>query len=213
MRRFVLCLLAMLLCVPVAASGEDYAPIALTDDAAYAVNLFLSNFTEVGVKAVCGGSLADADNEALVDFAHDHLWFNDPDAFENGDYFNGNNCRVADDEIQDILNRYFYDAPKVDLSITRFDYDGAYYYHCETGGWISDGFAMATSMCPLGDDAYFVSFLVFGAGENWSNDDLHLSISEAGKKYGHPNGYGSALVHASDIEVRKTYKMISFGRI
>ena len=124
MKKFWLTV-AVLLCLLPAAVAECM-PVELNGEMRYAANLFLSNFTEVGCDAIGSSS----DDMVLVDFAHDHLWFNDHDAFEYGDYFGDNNCRVSDRRIQEIVDKYFYDAPVVDLSWTRFDYDGGYYYHC-----------------------------------------------------------------------------------
>lgn len=210
-RRTFAIVIAAMICLAAAASAQSYAPIELTGDVRYAMNLFLSNFTEIG-----GGDIATwSDDIDLVDFAHDHLWFNDHDSYEYGEYSeypddDGNNCRVSDDRIQEIVDKYFLDAPKVDLSQTRFNYDGEYYYHCETGGWTNSGFAQTVSTCPLGDNEYFVSFMVFGGGEFWENDVLSMTIDEAAGKYGAPTSYGYARVYAENLSDRSTYKMISY---
>jgi len=195
-----------------AACAQSYEPIELTADARYAMNLFLSNFAETGVDEISVYS----EDMVLVDFAHDHLWFNDYESFEYGEYSeypdDGNNCRVSDDRIQEIVDKYFLNPPEVDLSQTRFNYDGEYYYHCETGGWINDGFAQAVSVCPLGEDRYFVSFMIFGGGEFWENDVLRMSIDEAAAKFGAPAGFGTAVIHTGDLSDRSAYKMIDFSR-
>ena len=209
MKKLMICLLVLSLALAPVALAQSYAPLNLNSNQRYAVSLFLSNFTEVGCWEINTYSM-DSD---LVDFAHDHMWFNSHKSFEYGDYFNDNNCRVSDDRIQSIIDSYFYDPQDVDLSETRFDYDGSYYYHQETGGWISMGYAAVTSMCPLGDDFYFVSFLIFGAGEDWTNDDIKLSIEQSAKKYGEPHVGGSAVVHATDISKRSTYTLCSFTRL
>lgn len=207
MKKLCLIIAALLCLLPVAAA--ECEPIELNENMRYAANLFLSNFTEVGCSAVSNDS-ADLD---LVDFAHDHLWFNDYDSFEYGEYFGDNNCRVSDDRIQDIVNKYFYDPHTVDLTQTRFDYADGYYYHCETGGWMNSGFAQTVSVCPVGDDVYFVSFIVFGGGDFWDNSVLNLSIRQSQAQFGHPNGYGSALIHAENLADRSTYRMISYAPV
>ena len=210
-RIFCLAVAAML-CLVSAASAQSYAPAVLSQDERYAVNLFLSNFTETGVGEISARS-ADM---ALVDFAHDHLWFNDHDSFEYGQYSEypdgGNNCRVSDDRIQSIVDKYFLDPPTVDLSQTRFNYDGEYYYHCETGGWTNDGFAQTVSLCPIGGNEYFVSFIVFGSGEFWENDALRLTVDEAAESFGAPVGCGHAIIYAADLSDRSTYRMVSYFR-
>ena len=210
LRNTVLIVLALILAVaPMACAGQR-GPLTLTEKEHYAVNLFLSNFTETGIDAI---STYEYEDETLVDFAHDHLWFNDYDSFEYGDYSRDNNCRVSDNRIQQIIDKYFLDPRIVDLSQTRFDYDGEYYYHCETGGWTSCGFAMNTSVCPIEDGYYYVSFMIFAGGEAWDNTALNLSIAEAWEQFGHPCGYGSALVSAEDLADRSTYRMIEYGTI
>ena len=196
----------MLSLVPMA-SADSMAPVSLNADQYYAVNLFLSNFTEIGLEAI----RTDSDDLALVDFAHDHLWFNDYESFEYGEYFGGNNCRVPDDRIQEIINKYFFNPKTVDLSQTRFDYDGEYYYHCETGGWINSGFALTTSAMPIGNDQYFVSFMVFGSGAFWENDALKLSFDQAWEAFSGPETFGHALIYAPDLADRSTYRMIAYN--
>lgn len=210
-KRILAIVIAAMICFVSAASAQSYAPIDLNGDARRAMNLFLSNFTEVGMDEVSKWS----EDIALVDFAHDHLWFNDYESFEYGEYSEypddgGNNCRVSDDRIQEIIDKYFLDAPVVDLSQTRFNYDGEYYYHCETGGWTSCGFAQTVSVCPIGDNQYFTTFMVFGGGEFWENDALSLTIDEAAEKFGAPHTFGHAIVYASDLSDRATYKMVSY---
>lgn len=219
--RFLSILLLLVLCLPVAATadGSDsipysdtpfllvYQPFDATDEQLAAANLFLSNFTEVGMDSVNTWY----DDQSLVDFAHDHIWFNDQTEYEYGEYFGDNNCRVSDKDIQRIIDKYFYDAPQVDLSKTRFDYRNGYYYHCETGGWINCGFAHTTSIVPLGDDTYFVSFMVFGGGNYWENTVMSAPIEEIIFEFGAPNIFGCAQIHADDLSDRSTYKMISYS--
>lgn len=201
-------LILILFCL--SASAENYTPVKLTDRQNYAMNLFLSNFTEVGVQQIDCSS----DEKALVDFAHDHLWFNSYDSFEYGDYFGDNNCRVSDERISEIIHSYFlYPYENVDLSQTRFDYDGEYYYHCETGGWNDYGFAHALNVYPIGHDQYFVSFAVFCSGESWNNDVMNDELSELLAAYGEPYTYGSALIYAETLSERSSYRLISYSLV
>jgi len=207
--RFFAVMLALIMCMSCAVA-EGHGPIDFSDSEAKAANLFLSNFTEVGVRRL---DSFPSDME-LVDFAHDHLWFNSNDEYEYGEYYNGNNCRVSDDRIQGIVDKYFYYVPKrVELSETRFDYDGEYYYHCETGGWINDGFAHVVSICPMEDDMYYISFLIYGGGNYWKNEVMGWSVSMIEAEYGAPTGFGAAMVHAEDLSDRSTYKLVSFARL
>lgn len=211
MKKLVSCILALVfMCGCMAGLATDYAPMDFSENEAAAANLFLSNFTEVGVTYL--GSFPS--DKELVDFAHDHLWFNDYDSFEYGEYFGDNNCRVPDDRIQEIVDKYFYYKPKrVELSETRFDYRDGYYYHCETGGWINSGFAHVTQICPLDENIYYMSFMVFGGGNHWTNDVMRWSLSEINSEFGYISGYGAACVYATDLSDRSTYKLISFAML
>lgn len=206
MKKLIALMLIMALCLAPAALAENYAPLQLDAKQNHAMNLFLSNFTEQDLSYIN----AWADSSVLVDFAHDYLWRNAYESYEYGDYSGDNNCRVSDDRIQDIVKKFFYEEPEVDLSQTRFDYDGEYYYHCETGGWMNGGFAHVMSACPVGGNQYLVSFAVFGDGENWDNDVMDAGIEELIAAYGGPSEFGSALIYAGNLSDRDTYRMISF---
>ena len=206
MKKLAALIIILILCLAPAALAENYAPLQLDARQSYAMNLFLSNFTEQDLSYIN----AWADSSVLVDFAHDHLWRNAYESFEYGEYSGDNNCRVSDDRIREIVKRFFYEEPEVDLSQSRFDYDGEYYYHCETGGWMNGGFAHTMSACPVGNDQYIVTFAVFGDGENWDNGVMDDAIEELIAVYGEPSEYGSALIYAQDLADRETYRMISF---
>jgi len=200
-------LLVLLLCLSSAAAAENLCrPMNPTPKQLAAANLFLSNFTEVGIEYISSWP----DDMVLVDFAHDHIWFNDQDEYEYGEYFAGNNCRVSDDGIQRIINNYFYYAPQVDLSQTRFDYRNGYYYHCETGGSVNCGFAHTLDIVPCGDNFYYISFLIFGGGNYWKNSVMSASIEDIIAEFGEYAGFGCAQIYAEDLSDRSTYKMISY---
>lgn len=207
--RPLIMLFVLVLCLSPVCAASAHEPIILSSEEAAAANLFLSNFTETGLRA-CDAYGKDID---LVDFAHDHLWFNDHDSFEYGEYKGENNCRVSDGRIQEIIDKYFYDPRKADLTQTRFDYEDGYYYHCETGGWTADGFAHVISVYPIEEGKYFAAFLIYGSGYDWDNDVMDDTIEEIEAAYFQPNGYGSALIYAEDLSDRSTYRMISYSRL
>lgn len=210
MKRLCLIVLSLLMmhCMTFSVSAAEYAPFELTDGQRAAANLFLSNFTETGIKNY------DAYEDIfLTDFAIDHMWFNGRDAFELGEYMGGYNYRVADDNIQSVLEEYFYYPREADLSQTRFDYSDGYYYFCDTGGTLPCGFAYTVSACQIEEGKYFVAFMVFGGGDAWENDVMDMTLDEIEELYGHPTGYGSAIIYADDLSDRSTYRMISFGKV
>ena len=202
--KIVCILLILTLCFAQTALAAGV--VNLSDDERYTMNLFLSNFTEVG-----GDIAFTSGDAALVDFAHDHLWFNDYDSFEHGEYPNGANARISDDYIQEIIDHYFEQAPQVDLSQSRFDYDGEYYYHTETGGGANGGFALTLGAYATGENRYYVSVLTFGEDNSWDNGDLKLNFADAEMQFGAPTHGGHAWITASDLSDRSTYRMISFS--
>lgn len=217
MKKFLSILLALLLIASTAALAEG--PASLSGDAYYAANLFLSNFSEVGTFS-CGDcylsyihSWASHEN-ALIDFAIDHMWFNNRSQYEWGDYtIDGEsyNCRVSDAKIQYYIDSYFYDMYEMDHEQTRYTYKDGWYYTEETGGHTTNGFTLVTGMLPLGDDTYCFTFGVFAGGNSWDSTALSLSWSEACARYGEPSSLGCARVHATDIRDRSTYRLISYG--
>ena len=204
-------LTALLLCLIPTAFAADFEPVSLTAEQNYAMNLFLSNFTETGVDRVDSFT----DHDALAIFGHHHLWCNDYEAFEYGEYFNDNNCRISSDRVLETINNYFYyeNSGAEYLNQDIFDEDDEYYYHCETGGWSDYGFAYVTSVCPIGDDKYFVSFLNFCNAQPWENDVLNDALDAIIQEYGTPISYGSALIHTDDLANRNSYKMISYSLV
>lgn len=205
----ILAAFVLLLVLAPVCTASGYAPLTMSEKERAAASLFLSNFTEIGLDA-CS---VDSDDMTLVDFAHDHLWFNDHDAYEYGEYDADYNCRVSDDRIQSVINQYFYEPHDADITQTRFNYKNGYYYHCETGGWINAGFAHAVSLCPLGEDRYFVSCLIYGGGDVWTADTIALTQDEIEAIYGAPLGCCSAVVHTTDLSDRSAYRLISFSRL
>ena len=210
MRKIAL-LLVFILCFAPAAIAENYMSVDLSKEASYAMNLFLSNFTETGIDRVD----AFTDHNALAIFGHHHIWCNDCESFEYGEYSNDNNCRVSSDRVLETLNKFFYyeDSSADYLNQNVFDEDDEYYYHRETGGWSDYGFAYALNVCPIGNDRYFVSFANFENGTKWKNDVLGDDLDSIIGIYGEPAAYGSALVYTEDLANRSSYRMISYSLV
>ena len=172
-----------------------------------AMNAFLTAFTEMDSPAIT----STASSADLIQFYYNHLWYSDYQAFASGDYAGGNNYRVSDARVQEIVGQFFYNPMKVDLYQSEYDYDGKYFYNAETGGRIRGGFAITTSIYSLGNDKYFVSYMTFGEGEYWSEAQTKLTLNEAWSKFGDPVGFGSALICADNLKDADTYRMISFS--
>ena len=166
---------------PVGTSGSSSGG-SLSPEERYNVNLFLSNFTEVGFAWREGSFTLDVSPESmLVDFAIDHIWFNQQDKLEWGQW-GDNNVRLSDRYIGNVVQKYFGRRP-YSLSGTRMDYYNGWYYWEETGGHTSDGFACLYDITSLGGGRYSVSFYAMGAGENWDNIVCRRTLSEADARY------------------------------
>lgn len=203
-------LLALLLCF-VSAAAESYAALDLDRQETYAMNLFLSNFTETGVATVDSFT----DHDALAHFAIYHLWFNDHDSIERGEYGDVYNRRVSEARLLEVMKDFFYYAAESAdyLNPGNIPSDGEYFYFLETGGENNCGFARSMGVHPIGDDRYFVSFMVFDNGTFWENDVLDDDLDEIIERYDSPVGFGSALIYAEDLSDRSSYKMISYAPV
>lgn len=161
--------------------GEE---VQLTREQRYNVNLFLSNFTEQGF--LWRGGCYDSgytDPALLTEFAVDHCWFNRPKQLEWGDYFNGNNVRVSEDQVAPIVKKYFGVSIKPSHDLRFIDYKKGYYYWEETGGHTSDGFACQYHVETYGGQYYVVWFGVFGGGEHWETDECYDEWRDASAAY------------------------------
>lgn len=185
----------------------------LSDEAYYNINLFLSNFTESSLAYMTQGafSLFDASDPILVGFAIDHIWFNQQDKIETGDYFNGNNTRLADKYVNPVLQKYF-GVTVENLEPIYMDYADGYYYWCETGGHMNSGFATLTACYDLGGDCYLVYFEVHGMGEGWNNDVCGMRQDEVHALYPDYVEMGCAYIQASDLNDRSTFTLQSYAQ-
>ena len=76
---------------------DDYSgdPVDVDDELRYNINLFLSNFTEVGFTRNAGSyDESYVDKMLLTKFGINHCWFNRQNQIESGEYFNYNNMRL-----------------------------------------------------------------------------------------------------------------------
>lgn len=166
--------------------GQSYrgSEVDLSQDERYSINLFLSNFTEVGF--VWPSGCYDkrwVDRALLTRFAIDHCWFNRQNRLEWGEYFDYNNVRLPKSQIAPIVKKYF------DLDIEPsdhpqyMDYSAGYYYWQETGGHTNDGFACLDRVEALGGNRYSVWFNIYGMGEGWSSDVCYYTQAQARRIY------------------------------
>jgi len=155
------------------ANAEDYKSI----------NLFLSNFSEIGFYNISGRTGKaydpnDYDLEALVWFAILHDGKNKLDSWEDppggpitlGEY--SYNQRISADRVKEVSKVFF----KLDCDVSNlrgnpgshgyhdYYYDGGFIYFLVTNGaGMPEGIALATSLENLGDNRYKVQFNVYNS--------------------------------------------------
>lgn len=152
------------------------AAFSITDEERSNINLFLSNFTEQGMMRYDEN---DSEDGELVRFSVWHIWFNQHDRWESGEWGN-NNRRLSDKGIADVAQKYFGRRPLM-LDLPELDYDGDYYYFEETGGNMGIGFACLSSVESLGGGLYRVYFGVYGEGEAWNAADWRAPAGAGGE--------------------------------
>lgn len=172
------------------------AAFSITDEERSSINLFLSNFTEQGMLHY---DESDSEDEELVWFSVWHIWFNQHDRWESGEWGN-NNRRLSDKGIADVAQKYFGRRPLL-LDLPEMDYDGDYYYFEATGGNMGIGFACLSSVESLGGGLYRVYFGVYGEGEAWSAADCALLPEQAANLYDQtPPRQGCAVIRSLGLD-------------
>ena len=182
----------------------------LTADQRYNINLFLSNFTEADF--AWGTGYFDMDDEVeMVEFAINHIWFNQQDKIEWVDGHEEGNVRLKEEYIAPVAEKYFGRAP-LSAQPKWAVYKDGYYYWTETGGHVASGFAQITSVRELENGYYEVYFETYGGGMAWTNDCCGLTLDQAREKY--PDNYplaGYALLEIGDINDRATYRLLRYA--
>lgn len=172
------------------------AAFSITDEERSSINLFLSNFTEQGMLRY---DESNSEDEELVRFSVWHIWFNQHDRWESGEWGN-NNRRLSDKGIADVAQKYFGHRPLL-LDLPEMDYDGDYYYFEATGGNMGIGFACLSSVESLGGGLYRVYFGVYGEGEAWSAADCALLPEQAANLYDQtPPRQGCAVIRSLGLD-------------
>ena len=185
-------LTVLLLCAGALAEG---VPCALYENERYNVNLFLSNFTE---QAMTHYDAAAATDRELADFAVWHIWFNQRNRWESGEWGVYNRRLAADDAIRASAKKYLGKAPQ-NLAAGSLDLIDGYYCFQETGGYFGLGFACASQVEDWGGGRYHVYFGVYGGGEFWTNADCALRPEQAAARYAGTGVYpGEAVIRAKN---------------
>lgn len=183
----------------------------LTQEQRYNVNLFLSYFTEGGFASATGFFEA-GDEKQMVDFAVEHIWFNQHEKVERFEMEwiddKPYNVRVDKELVRPVCEKYFGYAPR-ELSSDYYDEVDGFFRWMETGGHGSDEFAQVTSVSALGDDRYAAYFESYGSYHWMENDCCHMTIDEVREEYP-PYHIGYAEIVAEDLDDRSTYKLLRY---
>ena len=177
-------------------------PFAITEEERRNVNLFLTNFTETGMKRYDAASTTDAE---LVRFAVLHAWLNRSGQWDVTEW----GSRLEQSNVTDDVLRYF-GRPLILLDQPDFDYDGAYYYMHEPGAPIGLGFVCTSEVETLGGGLYRVYFGVYGAGEIIDDDGVYDFLPEqAALLYPNTPFQGCAVIRALGLNSRDGFRLES----
>ena len=175
----------------------------------YNINLFLSNFTETGMGWGTGYFNLN-DEPEMINFAINHIWFNQQDKLEWFPERDDYNVRLNARYIAAVTEKFFGVSPM--NYQTKWDAlaEDNFYYWMETGGHTTEGFAQETKVLNAGNGYYDVWFETHGSGDVWDNDCCSMTLEQARAAY--KDGFsrtGYARIYASDLSDRSTFKLVS----
>lgn len=173
----------------------SFSTIDLSDPDTYRqVNVFLSNFSEGGVRFF---SVDDPGYPELVSWAYYHAEVNSPslveDCYEMRDDYPVNR-RLSEKNILKILQRFF--GERIDSDAVAKVCEDGYYYGTMTDGEFSGyAFSLADSITDLGGNRFEVKFHVYGVpgAECESYDDGSSSAVYSA----HPDDLPAPLYHTA----------------
>lgn len=198
----------MMLCLLSVCALGEYTPRGVNEKERYNINLFLSNFSEQGMTFYSSQRYTDAQ---LVDFAIFHTWYNRQDRIERGQW-GADNCRMSDEYVTEITEKYFGKAPASKLP-SKIRYADGYYYWQTTGGYMGMGVVSMSHAEDLGHGLVGVYFGCYGEGEAWSADDCHLRPEQAAKRFSDSPvyaGYAVIDMNGGTLEDRSTWTLVQY---
>ncbi len=199
-------------------SATDSASLDLSNADDYlAVNIFLSNFSELNM----GELSSDSDIEELVRFAIFHCglnsasdWESKEDASEYSDVGNGIcNIRISSARVDEIIQRYFgFTLDYSELSDSEsFFYQDDYIYFVSTNGILPAGVALAYDLESLGNNRFEIDFNIYSSGDMYDVSDQSLYSStpdELMQIFGVDAPYGTGTATVQLVEDSGTERLI-----
>jgi len=127
------------------------------------LNVFFSNFSEVGMAPFARGKVSD---ETLINFGVLHLYKNSNSLFEKTD---AANAKIKEDKVSGAAQKYFGLNITSHKSTDRFKYKNGYYFIP-----LADGeaytFSQVERITDIGGDLYTAYVNVYNAGSGWTGD-------------------------------------------
>ncbi|MGV8019186.1 MAG: hypothetical protein AB2L26_13535 [Ignavibacteria bacterium] len=153
-------------------NNETPKEVKLTTEEQKKLNIFFSNFSEVGLKPFSSGSAAD---EELINFGVLHNYKNNLSKFEKVDNLNS---KIKEEHVSASIKKYFGINFSGHKSTGDFKYKNGYYYVS-----IADGeaftFSQVEKLNDMGGDKYSAYVNVYTAGSGWTGD-VHASPKKWG---------------------------------
>jgi hypothetical protein len=137
--------------------------VKLSADEQKKLNVFFSNFSEVGMEPFAKGKVTD---EALINFGVLHLYKNNKSMLEKAD---AANAKINEDKVSESAQKYFGVNIASHKSTKQFKYKNGYYFIP-----LADGeaytFSQVQSLTDMGGDLYTAYVNVYTASSGWTGD-------------------------------------------
>jgi hypothetical protein len=134
------------------------------------LNVFFSNFSEVGLPSFTSGKASEDD---LINFGVLHLYKNNNDSFEKEDAVN---AKIKVDKVSASVQKYFGKGISTNKSTSQFKFKNGYYFIL-----LADGdaytFSQVERLTDNGGDRYTAYVNVYTAGSGWAGN-AHGSLKE-----------------------------------
>ncbi len=156
----------------------DTKEVKLTSEEQKKMNIFFSNFSEVGLMPFESGKIAD---EELINFGVLHNYKNNLSKFEKVDNLNS---KIKEEHISASIKKYFGRNFSGHKSTGEFKYKNGYYFIPQADGEAFT-FSQVDKMNDIGGDKFTAYVNVYSAGSGWSGD-VHASPKKWGTGEGNP---------------------------
>ena len=200
--------------------NDDAKQLNLSDgDNQYNFNIYLSNFSEVLLPSFSGLP----DNNTLISFGEAHNRRNNESTVD----YNVSNkymYRMKEEEIANTANKYFdvwLDESDFANYAKKFDgitHKKGYLYSDDPPyGFAYGNFTVVNKVQSIGNNMYRIAFATYpdasfyGFYDTTYSDPYHLSASEVKKLKISKENNGIAIIYASNLKKRDTYRLLAYS--